>query len=333
MSREAGGTAASSSELRLPHFAVVGAAKSGTTALHHYLGQHPAIFLPDYQEPSYFAFAEAPPRFGGPDGSQASVNRSAITSLTAYAELYRAAGPGQVLGDVSPVYLYWPPAAEALARHLPRARIVAVLRHPVDRAFSAYMHARREGKEPLADFTKALAAEPDRLAQNWGFLWRYADLGRYPSQLQRYYDRFPPDQIKVFLYEDLQADPVTLCRQLFRFTGVDPEFTPDVTVAYNVSGVPRSRVLQELLQPAGVLGRMGKRAAPLLGKARLQAWARRMRHGNLRRRHLDPAIRISLLPRFEAEIGELERLINRDLSTWRAPQGSLFAAVNSSKGK
>lgn len=306
---------------RLPDFVVVGAAKAGTTALHHYLGQHPAIFVPQRQEPSFFAFAGDSPRFRGPGGSQASINRTAVTGLTEYGHLYERARQCQVLGDVSPVYLYWPSTAGTLRQCVPRIRIIVILRHPVDRAFSAYMHAQREGKEPIADFREALAAEPERIAQDWGFLWRYAALGDYLPQLRRYFDRFSSEQIKVVLYEDLQDDPVALCRQLQAFVGVDASLVPDVSVRYNVSGVPRSRGVHRLLRPGGVLGRSARRAAPLIGKERLQRWGIQLQTHNLERRRLDSAVRSALLPRFCSQVAELGQLIGRDLSHWLDREG------------
>lgn len=306
-------------EPAIPDFVVVGAAKSGTTALHHYLGQHPDIFLPDHEEPSFFAFTEGPPRFRGPAGAEASINRTAITDAGEYERLYARARPGQVLGDVSPAYLCWPPAAGALRRHVPSVRVIAILRHPVERAFSAYTHALREGREPASGFREALACEPERISQDWGFLWRYLDLGHYPGQLRRFYDRFPSEQVKVVLYDDLVADPVGLCQRLYAFVGAEAGFVPDVTVRHNVSGLPRSRALHELLRADGLLGRFGRGAARVLGRERLKSWRARLMNRNLERQSLDHRLRGELLASFAAEIHELADLIGRDLNHWLDP--------------
>ncbi|MDQ3611732.1 MAG: sulfotransferase [Actinomycetota bacterium] len=300
----------------LPSFLVVGAAKSGTTALHRYLGQHPDVYLPAREEPNFFAFEGRPPDFRGPGNTPAAVNATSLTTPAAYGQLYENASPGQRAGDVSPVYLYWPTAAANIHRHLPDARICVILRHPVDRAFSAFMHARREGKEPLRDFEAGLAAEPDRIARHWGFLWRYADMGRYWGQLRRYYDLFPRFQIKVVLYDDLVKDPLALLAELFDFIGVDPGFAPDLRVRHNVSGVPRSRLAYRMLGSRGALAPLARRAAPVVGERRLRDWQARLRNRMLSRQTLAPDVRARLTVDFREDLERLGELIDRDLGHW-----------------
>lgn len=304
--------------MTMPNFVVVGAAKSGTTALHQYLSQHPDIYLPERQEPNFFAFEGHPPNFRGPRGTAASVNRISITSLEDYRALYRPVASQTAVGDVSPVYLYWPAAAHAIKRHVPDAKIIVSLRNPADRAYSAYMHARREDKEPLEDFRSALEAEEQRIRDNWGFLWRYADLGRYGSQLPRYYDLFPPERIKVVLYDELARDPVGVCRQLQRFLEVDASFTPDVGLRHNVSGLPRSRLMHRLLGRDSTLAAVARTAAPVLGKRRLQDAQVRLRNRNLARTRPPRPRPDSLLPDYRADIRRVEALTGRDLSHWLA---------------
>ena len=301
----------------LPTFLVIGAAKSGTTALHHYLSQHPDCYLPPSQEPSFFAFEGTRPNFRGPNGMPASVNTGAVTALDDYLALFRDGEGRPARGEVSPVYLYWPGTAERIKRYVPDVKLCAILRHPVERAYSSFMHAMREDKEPLGDFAAGLGAEPQRIAQNWGFLWRYADMGRYSQQLRRYYDVFPSSQIKVVLYDDLQRDARALCSELQAFIGVDPDFAPDVGVRHNVSGIPKSRVLHRALSRKGMLGRAAARVAPLIGVERLRRWQVAARSANLRQPPSSDRIPDELIERFRSDIDELERLTGRDLSHWK----------------
>lgn len=304
--------------MTMPNFLIVGAAKSGTTALHQYLSQHPDIHLPARQEPSFFAFEGQRLAFRGPNGTEASVNRVAITSLEEYRDLYRDLGQKRATGDISPVYLYWPSAAHNIKRHIPWAKIIVALRNPADRAYSAYMHAVREGKEPLGDFGSALAAEPQRIRDNWGFLWRYADTGWYAAQLHRYYRLFPAEQIKVVLFDELIEDPVGLCKRLQHFLGVDPSFAPDVSLRHNVSGVPKSRFLHRLLKRQSALAAVARQAAPLVGTQRLQAMRVRLSNRNLSKPPQAPPERDGLLEGYRADIREVEALTGKDLSPWLA---------------
>jgi len=306
----------------LPNFLVVGAAKAGTTALHEYLGQHPQVFLPDRQEPSFFSFEGQPVDFRGPAGSEAAVNQTAVRSLAEYEALFTVASPGVLRGEVSPVYLYWPGTAERIRARLPEVRICIILRNPADRAFSGYMHAVREGKEPEADFAAALAAEPQRIRDNWGFLWRYADLGHYPAQIRRYLDVFPPEQIEIVLYDDLQKDPVALCRRLFRFIDADPSFQPNISVRHNVGGRPRSRAVHKLLRRDGPLRSLARTAAPILGRERLRRAQVRLSSANLAGQALPAQQRAELVAAFRLEVEELAELIGRDLQAWLEVEGA-----------
>lgn len=302
--------------MALPTFVVIGAAKSGTTALYNYLRQHPDVYMTPREEPSFFAFADESPRFNGPDGTEASVNHTAVTSQSDYEALFAGAKPGQARGDISPGYLYWPGTAERLARMVPDVRIVAVLRHPVDRAYSAFMHARRESKEPLSDFCAALRAEPARIAADFGFLWRYADLGRYANQLAVYFELFPREQVFVALYDDLAADPHGLCARVQDFIGVDPSFVPDVSLRHNPSGIPRSRLAYRWLGSDSVIAQIARRAAPLVGNERLKELQARLRHRLLRREGLDPALRYELVGEWREEIQRLAALTDQRLDHW-----------------
>ena len=306
-------------EVRMPHFVVVGAAKAGTTSLHHYLRQNPDVFLPEREEPSFFAFEGEALDFRSSDGTGAAVNR-AITNIDAYAALYRDAHPGQVRGDVSPVYLYWPGTASRIRRHSPEAKILAVLRNPVDRAHSAYMHAVREGREPLGNFAAATAAEPGRIAENWGFLWRYQDLGRYAHQVAEYLDVFPRHQVRFLLFDDLQADPIAFMKDVHTFIGAGEGFEPRADVQYNVSGVPRSALLHRLGAGDGPLGPLARRLVPVVGKDRLRRWQARVQARNVRRQSLDEILRRRLLEDFSDDIRRTSALTGLDLSRWLQPE-------------
>ncbi|HEY7331584.1 MAG TPA: sulfotransferase [Candidatus Limnocylindria bacterium] len=296
-----------------PDFLVIGAAKSGTTALWSFLRQHPQVFMPAVKEPQYFAFEEgAVPRFAGPG---ATIGR-AITTWDAYEALFAAAGPdARAVGEASNLYLYVPEASERIRARLPEARLVAVLRHPADRAFSSYLHLKRQGREPAPDFGTALDLEAARIADGWGFLWRYREMGFYGVQLQRYVDRFPRGQLLVHLYDELVADPLAVLGRTYGFLGVDTMFAPDLSARPNRGGVPRRGWRGALLSRSSPLRRLVAAATPrsLRERAR-EAADRRV----LVRERLDPAVRRRLTEEFSSDIEQLARILDRDLSAWLA---------------
>ncbi|MDP6150009.1 MAG: sulfotransferase, partial [Gammaproteobacteria bacterium] len=168
----------------LPTFLVIGAPKCGTTSLYHYLDQHPDVYLSPVKEPQYFAFAGQQLDFRGPG---VTIN-NAVTELADYRKLFSGASVEKAIGEASALYLSVPGTAERIRAQIPDVRLIAILRRPADRAFSSYMHLIRDDREPMRDFAAALAAEEQRIADNWGFLWRYKQLGRYYEQLKHYYD-------------------------------------------------------------------------------------------------------------------------------------------------
>ena len=119
---------------------------------------------------------------------------------------------------------------------MPAAKLVAILRDPADRAFSHYLHLRRDHLEPCATFSEALSVEPERIAADWDWSFHYRTVGRYEQQLARYATLFPPRALHVELYEDLAADPAGVARRVFAFLGVNDTFQPDVGVT--IGGEP-----------------------------------------------------------------------------------------------
>ena len=295
----------------MPTFLVIGAAKSGTTALWTYLRQHPDVFMPAFKEPQFFAFAEGDrPAFGGPG---ATIGR-AITNRVAYEALFTDAGGARAVGEASNLYLYVDEAAGRIAAALPDVRLLAILRQPADRAFSSYQHLKRQGREPAPTFEAALAMEADRIRDGWGFLWRYRDFGNYGRQLRRYLDVLPREQLMVHLYDDLESNPGGTLRRTFEFLGVDPSFIPDLSARPNRGGVPRTGWRGALLSRRNPLRRL---LAPLVPSgARKQARAAADRQA-LARETIDPATRVRLTREFDEDIAELESLLQRDLSAWR----------------
>jgi len=308
--------------MRMPTFFVIGAAKSGTTALYSYLDQHPEVFIPATQEPSWFAFAEHAPAFTAPDGRAAYINYQAITDRTLYECLDSKAADEQLCGDVSPAYLYWEPTPRLMSAEVPAARVVALLRHPVDRAYSAFMHARREGREPWDDFMSALGAEEGRVAANCGLVWRYRALGDYAPQLRRWFEFFPIDQFLIATYDEFAADPVAFCQRIQAFIGVDRDFAADTTIHHNMSGIPRSRRAYDLLSSQGTLARLARVGAPLVGMRRMKGMQARLRHGLLEKVPLDPGLRSELTMEWLPQIEDLASLVDVDVEAWLQPESA-----------
>ena len=294
---------------QLPNFLILGAAKAGTTSLHHYLGQHPEVFVTSMKEPKYFALKDEPLDFAGPSQF---INQSSVNRFEDYCALFAGVQEEIAIGETSPLYLYSEKAAAEIKATLPEAKLIVILRNPVDRAFSSYAHLLREGFETLS-FEESLTHENQRICDRWAPLWYYTQKGFYFQQLQRYYERFPASQIKVYLFEDLCKAPLNVVQDIFAYLGVDPNFEPDLTKK-NVSGVPKNVALQRLLTRDNPLKSVGK---ALLPKAFRKNLSSKIQTQNLAAKPvLNGETRQDLMALYRDDILHLQTLIERDLSAW-----------------
>jgi hypothetical protein len=302
---------------RLPNFLIIGAAKSGTTSLYRYLRQHPDVYMPAVKEPRFFAYAEDPPPMNGPGDERTNEAAGAVYTRDAYRQLFAEATTETAVGEASPNYLYSATAPRLIHEHLPEARLIAILRHPVERAYSHFLHLVRSGREPLRDFGAALDAEPERIAAGWEWSWHYRHMGYYGEQLARYLEHVDREQLTVYLFEDFTADPVALAQDIFRVLGVDDAFVPDTSMRYEASGVPKSDRFQRfLLNPDHWIRRISRFLIPEPVRERLLI---RMKNVNLEKPPLEPDVRERLTAAYRDDVLRLQDLIDRDLSAWLAP--------------
>lgn len=296
----------------MPNFLIIGAAKSGTTSLYRYLGQHPQIYMSPAKEPNFFALEGEKPDFRGP-GDREALGPS-VTEIGAYRGLFDGGSGEQAVGEASPMYLYSQKAPERIERHVPDAKLVALLRNPVERAYSAFLHLLRDGVEPFDDFDRALREEATRRRMNYAPHWFYEDGGFYYAQLSRYFGRFDGSNIRVYLYEDLSRDPVGLLQDIFGFLGVDGGFVPDVSVRHNVGGIPKDGRLHG---PLISRGPVGSRIPPLVPAGARERVAARFGARNFGKPPpLLPGTRGRLIEVYEQDVLKLQFLIQRDLSKW-----------------
>ena len=314
--------------MSMPNFLIIGAMKSGTTSLWYYLKQHPQIYMSPIKEPQFFCYEGQRLDFRGPGDE--GLNRDSITDLETYQSHFDGASTAAVIGDASTLYLYEPRAAARIHYYIPNAKLIAILRNPADRAYSAFRYRRRERFEPIADFEEALKAEPMRIRNNWAPHWHYQRAGFYFEQVKRYFDLFDRDQIRIYLYDEMKAEPLGFLRNIFRFLNVDDTFAPDISVRYNTAGIPRSKVFQSLLigqHPFKVAVRL---FVPKHQRRRIFA---KLYHRNLMLPPpLPPEVREQLIELYRLDILKLQELIQRDLSKWLETPPSTHRHVENTDG-
>ncbi|NNE08124.1 MAG: sulfotransferase [Gemmatimonadetes bacterium] len=296
--------------MALPDFIVIGAGRSGTTSLHHCLKQHPDIFMCPHKSPNYFVSHEKQP--ARENARVRAMARQWVSDRGEYENLFDGARGEKVRGEVSPVYLQAESAPAAIHEACPEAKLIAVLRNPIDRAYAHFLGRRRDGLEPRADFRAVVATElsaplPDDVA-----FGSYLGCGRYHHFLRGYYERFPHERIRVFLFDDLRRDLPGLMREIYAFLDVDAGFSPDTTYRHNRTGVIENPVARFVWT----------RTAPIRTLLR-PLWPEFVRDGvhplkavSLVKPELDPAIRADLIDVFREDVIRLQNLIGRDLAHW-----------------
>jgi hypothetical protein len=234
---------------RLPDFLIVGAMRSGTTTLFRLLAAHPEI--------------------GGAPGKEIRFfDLHFDRGLDWYQGRFSPVAGCRLIGEASQTYMYDPVASKRLLALLPHAKLIAILRDPVDRAYSHYWLNKARGREPL-DFSHALGEESARIGRDpiSRYLYSYVDRGRYHVQLQRLSDPLDDAHLHVVLFDDLRDDPAATYRELCRFLHVDDSFVPGLLGerinAYQEVRSLRLRRLTKTLKRRGTT--VAKRASGLLG--------------------------------------------------------------------
>ena len=297
----------------LPNFAIIGTAKSATTSLYFYLKQHPQIYMSaGCKEPNFFAYGEAEsPRFAGP---VAQLPDPYASSLAAYTALFAGVKQQVAVGEASTSNLESRRAHQRMKAYLPEAKFIVLLRHPAARAWSQFLHTRRAGWEPCADFRQAWQQEQTGKRQGWWHFLRYYENGLYAERLASFYRYFPHDQVRIYLYEEFAQNNTGVLHDIFQFLGVDPTFTPDLSIRHNLARRVRSSRLNWLLQRNRQSIRWLIHLLPPLSRRTLRQTLSTLNQGEAST--LDPTLYQFITNEFQAEIRQLQTVIQRDISHW-----------------
>ena len=303
--------------MALPDFFIAGAPKAGTTAVHAALARHPALYMSAVKEPKYFLTDGPPPARGGPGDVQ--TYREHVWQRDDYEALFAAAPAGILRGESTPFYLYNRDAQRRIRALIPSARLIVILRDPVERAHSNWAHLWSAGLDPVDDFVLACAEEQRRIEAGWADFWRYTSLGRYGDQLEHLYTVFPRDQVLVFRYHALIESPGLVLDQICAFLGVPQGVLAEVP-RENVTAHPqlslRHRTVAKALRASSAVSNVLPGATTLTGSLE-----RVLQRDSRPRQPLTWEQRQALLPRFEADIRLLEVITGEDFGNWLQPRG------------
>lgn len=304
-----------------PNFFIVGAPKCGTTSLHEYLQRHPDVFMPFFKEPHFFGSDLVGSRF-----------RQFRNKPERYLKLFRDARGERRIGESSPWYLASERAADEIHAYDPGAKIIIMLRNPIDMMYSMWSQFRYSGNEQIGSFEEALAAEADRRAGRrirraahcvTGLYYR--EMARFAKQVPRYFERFGRENVMVIIFDDFRSDTPASYRAVLDFLELDSNFNMTFDIR-NPNKEVRLEWLQKLIVDSGFsLMLLKDRLTYLATTHSLVPFSYRTRavEGVIavytkyeKRSPLTTALRKRLAGELKGEIDALSALLDRDLSHW-----------------
>jgi len=295
--------------IRKPDFFIVGAPKCGTTAMYNYLRQHPEIFMPPSKELHYF-------------GKDLHFSFKRLSKVE-YQKRFAKVKDEKRIGEASVWYLYSKSAAREIKEYNPNAKIIIMIRNPVDMMYSNHSQFVFNGNENVDDFSKALELENERkkgrnIPDSSHFIEGlfYRKTAKFTEQIKRYFDTFGRDSVHVILFDDLKNDTIAIYRKTLEFLGVDKRFEPSFNII-NANKKVRSLWMMKITRfPPPVVSRVSELLVPRKIRKLFTKLLIKLNTKYVPRPPMNPLLRTQLLNEFRPEIEKLSTLLAVDLSLW-----------------
>ena len=274
--------------MKIPNFIVVGAHKAGTSSLHHYLNQHPEVYLPSIK------------------GSDLLWRRKfkELDEAGEYLAQFEGAELSQISGEVSSVYLH---RGEELVKKIkylfPEVKIIVVLRNPIDRTYSHAFWSRSYTRDEIRNIDKLIMTSET-----------FLNPGRYYTHLKTYFSYFDRDKVKLFTYEDFQQNPHRFFTELFNFIGVAQDFVPDMSKRLHSGSLQLSGPYRNLLMKGYSMSSSAKLFIPKVIRKFLRETLHAKSHAP--KPSMSTNLRLELTNYFYDEVINLEQLTGLDVSHW-----------------
>lgn len=290
--------------MSLPNFLLVGAGKSATRSLYNYMIQHPDVFMPKLKEPQFFVAADVRNRI-----------QKWVEDFSQYKKLFEGSDGKKAIGEASVMYLFfYKTAIENIKKYLgDDVKIMIILRHPAERAYSAYNFVHINNPDEKFSFEKALEKEDERFNSNNSLFMQYRRMGLYADAVKAYLDNFK--NVHIMWYDEFRKDPATVLKGVFEFLGVDPDVPVDYTKLWNKGGKQwKNPVLRWLFMSDNAI----KKTYKLFFKKRQGVRTNEFFTKNFMEKTepMNPETRKMLIEYFTNDIQKLSSITGRDLSSW-----------------
>ena len=218
--------------MKKPNFIIAGFPKCGTTSLHHYLSEHPEIFMPEQKELHFFTFKILSKLKNGPKDEL--VKETQINSSEKYLSYFQNVKKEIAIGDASPSYINYPSEFLKIKKYLNDPKVIIILRDPINRAYSNYLHLKREHRETMS-FEDAIGAEEERIKNKYSDFWYYKFNSTYYQKIVKAKTTF--SNVLILTIEELDKDPIITMKKVYKFLGVNNNFSfKIISEKFNVGG-------------------------------------------------------------------------------------------------
>lgn len=279
----------------MPNLFIVGAQKSGTTSLHNYLSEHPEIYMSKVKEPSYFS------KFPG------SIQIGEDITEEEYYRLFKDVKNEKIIGEGSVSYLYDPSSAKAIYDVNPNAKIIILLRDPVDRTFSHFLKPDNKmtfEQKINKDFKNIDEENPNyENIVNWGL---------YPKQVKRYLDIFH-DQVKIIIFEEFFSDPTTKIKEILEFLGLEPKVHDFSLEIHKKSYKPRNQFFQKIISNK-LMKKAGNKVLPINIRQSTYAF---LRGDDSQKNEISKKDEKILIEFYKDSVSSMEKILKRKLP-WKS---------------
>ena len=297
--------------MKKPNFIIAGFPKCGTTSLFHYLKQHPEIFMPKQKELHFFTQPQIFKLNKGPKDKV--VKQPHIKSEKEYLELFKSVKDEVAVGDASPSYINYPENFGMIKQYLNDPKVIVIVRDPIDRAYSNYLHLKRELRETM-DFFSALKNEDNRREESYSDFWYYRFNSTYYNKILMAKKTF--SNVLVLTAEEFKRNPEITLKKVYSFLGVKLIVKKQaLETKFNVGGYYKKNLITSLLfQPSGFKNALKKIIKPTRRIKMLVSKFSRLFQIN--QPSIDQHSLSYLKKHFSKEINNLKKM-NIDVSKWR----------------
>lgn len=295
---------------KLPNFLVVGAAKSATTSLHHYLSQHPNIFMPT-QIKETFHLVEPKSIMGNGKGYY---EKNVIEAFNDYEKLYKNVDKNKhkAIGEVCNVYLYLSEnSIPCIKKRLGNPKIIIILRNPVERTYSSYLHLIRANIIHEC-FEDTLKKEKKRIEENWWWAFHIKSISLYAKAVKSYFEHFT--DVKVIFFEDFKINPQKTLSEVYSFLNIHTSFQNDTNLIYNATGLSRNNLMKKIKNSESKFSiYIKKTAKKLFSDSTIKFLKNKFL---LYKPPISKKTKQYLSQFFTEDIEELQQFLNKDLKQW-----------------